>query len=177
MNSIQTMRESQFNKHDNVRQEIMKRVKILEVMKNQQRDEIAALLECKQMIQENAYRLADKHEDIMERQLRIQKKIDSTCRLVSLKLPTNTANEHEFTEHMKRLKAVVDKLTQEVCQIKMKHESQKKSLDKLSVQNEEDSANLPAKQEESIKEFMRDMMKQIQSLKSDVQNIYNVIEN
>lgn len=178
MNSIQTMRELQFKKHDNVRQEIMKRVRILEMMKNQQRDEIIALLEFKKVIQENAYRLADKHEDIIERQLRVQTKIDSTCsRLLSLKLPTNTVNEKEFFDRIKSLKVGVDKLSQDVCQIKIKHESQKKSSDKETMRTDEGTTSLPQKQEESIKEFMKDMMRQIQILKSDVQNIYNVIES
>jgi hypothetical protein len=179
MNSIQVMRENQFLKHDKVRQEIMKRVKILELMKNQQRDEISELLECKKTIQEKAYKLADKHEDIMERQIKIQKRINDICRLASLKLPTNSLQDREFLEQIKQLKVKVGRLDQDVTQIKAKQETQKKSLDKWNKNGENEascSTHLPPKQEETIKEFIGNMMKQIQALKLDVQKIHSVID-
>lgn len=187
MSSIQLMRANQFIKHDKVRQEIMKRVKILELMKNQQRDEISALLECKKTIQEKAYKLADKHEDIIERQCRLQKRINEVCRLASLKTPTNLAYEKEFSDHIRLLKVKVEKLDQDVIQIKAKHETQKKSLDKWNSNAAceklppppppSSSIHLPPKQEETIKDFIGDMMKQIQGLKSDVQRINNIIDH
>lgn len=181
LSSVQVMRENHFINHDKVRQEIIKRVKILELMKNQQRDEISSLLECKKVIQEKAYKLADRHEDIMERQCRLQKRINEISRLASLKMPT-ILHDKEFSEHIRHLKLKVEKLNQDVIQIKAKHEVQKKSLDKWNknVLGEKlsttPSTHLPPKQEETIKEFIGDMMKQIQELKSDVQNIHNIIE-
>lgn len=174
MNSIQIMRDKQFVKHDKVRQDIMKRIKILELMKNQQKDEIATLLESKEGIQEKAYRLADMHEEIMERQQKIQIRINENARLASLKMPSNATNENEFVEKIKRMHCVVNKLNQDVKQIKAKHEVQKKSLEKWNKLSED--TTLPPKQEETIKEFLSDMMRQIHSLKADVHKIHNVID-
>lgn len=176
MNSIQIMRDKQFIKHDKVRQEIMKRIKILELMKNQQKDEIVTLFESKEIIQEKAYKLADMHEEIMDRQQKIHKRINDVSRFASLKMPTNAMNENEFIDKIKRLKCIFDKLNQDVKQIKAKHEVQKKSLEKWNKLSD-DAINtaLPPKQEETIKEFVSDMMRQIQSLKNDVQKIHSVI--
>lgn len=56
--------------------EIIKRAKILELMKIQQKDEIVALLKNKEDIQNKAYKLADNHEEIIERQHELQKRIN-----------------------------------------------------------------------------------------------------
>lgn len=156
----------------------MKRVKILELMKSQQQDDISALLLSKKSIQENAYRVADMHEEILEKQIKLQKRINDVCLLASLKSPTNLSQEKEVFEQIKRLKITVSKLSQDVCQVKAKHENQKKSLEKWNNFGTDDknSTPLPPKQEESIKEFISDMMRQIQALKLDVQKVYNVID-
>lgn len=177
MNTIQVMRTKQFAKHDVVRQEISKRVKILELMKNQQKSEINQLFESKELIQEKAYKLADMHEDIMEKQQNLQRRIQDISRLASLKVPVLSANEKEFTETIKRYKTVVDKLATDVKQIKAKNEAQKNALENWNKSNEDFvRTSLPPKQEETIKDFLGDMMRQIQNLKSDVQKINSVVD-
>ncbi|XP_070498591.1 nuclear pore complex protein Nup88 [Chironomus tepperi] len=175
MNTLQIMREKQFARHDKVRQEISKRIKILELMKHQQKDEIAELLKSKEQIQEKAYKLADMHEDILEKQQNLQKRIQDISRLASLKVPAS--NEKEFIETIKKYKTIIDKLTTDVKQIKAKNEIQKKALDNWSKTNEENiKTSMPPKQEETIKEFLNDMMRQIQGLKTDVNRIHSVVD-
>lgn len=174
MNTLQIMREKQFSRHDMVRQEISKRTKILELMKHQQKDEIAELLKSKVQIQEKAYKLADMHEDILEKQQNLQKRIQDISRLASLKVPAS--NEKEFIETVKKYKGIIDKLTTDVKQVKDKNEKQKNAIENWNKTNEESiKTSLPPKQEETIKEFLNDMMRQIQGLKSDVQNIHSVV--
>ncbi|KAG5681118.1 hypothetical protein PVAND_010578 [Polypedilum vanderplanki] len=177
MNSIQIMRDKQFARHDKVRQELIKRIKILSLMKNQQKDEIALLFESKEQIQENAYKLADMHEDIIDRQQLLQKRIQDISRLSSLRLPAISSNEKEFADTIKKFKSCIDKLSQDVKQIKAKNEAQRKALESWSKSNDDFvKISLPPKQEETIKEFLSDMMRQIQGLKADVQKISNVID-
>lgn len=177
MNSIQIMRDKQFSRHDTVRQEIMKRIKILALMKNQQKDEISHLFATKEQIQEKAYKLADNHEDIMERQQKLQKRIQSVSRLAMLRLPAISSNEKDFADTIKKYKMAVDKLAQDVRQVKAKNDTQRSALENWSRSNEDYiKTSLPPKQEESIKEFLSDMMRQITSLKSDVQKIDSVID-
>lgn len=173
MSSIQLMRENQFQRHDEVRQEVAKRAKILEFMKNQQKDEIAQLFEDKKMVQEKAYKLADMHEDIMERQQNLQKRVQDVLRLASLLLPSG--NPAEFAEHIKRIKAKTEKLLQDVNQIKAKYNFQKQHIETLESSNEYSIKALPHKQEETIKEILVDMAKQIGNLQKDVQRVISVV--
>lgn len=176
MNSIQVMRDNQFKRHDQVRQDIAKRMKILELMKSQQKDEIAQLFEDKELIQERAYKLADMHEDIMERQQQIQKRVQDVLRIASLRLPSGNPNEKEFSDQMKRIKAKTDKLLQDVKQIKSKYELQKNQFEAWDIHSEESVKSLPPKQEETIKEILVDMTKQISGLTRDVQKINTIID-
>lgn len=175
MNTIQVIRENQFQRHDQVRQEIAKRAKILEFMKNQQKDEIEQLNEEKDAIQDKAYKLADTHEDIMEKQQALQKRVQDILRLVLLRLPSGNVHEKDFTVQIKNIKAKTDKLVQDVRQIKAKHEIQKKQLELIDLNNDSVKV-LPQKQEDTIKGALVNMTNQISNLTATVKNISSVIE-
>jgi len=175
INSMQVMRDNQFVKHDKVRQEIARRVKILEILKSQQSEEIGQLCEEKEQIQEKAYKLADKHEDIMERQQNLQKRVQDVLRLASLRLPPGSSGEKEFSDNIRRIKAKSDKLLQDVKQIKVKNETQKKQIESWSKSSEDCVRALPPKQENTIKEILTDMAKQIAQLQKDVQKVNGVV--
>lgn len=175
MNTIQVIRENQFQRHDQVRQEIAKRSKILEFMKNQQKDEIAQLNDEKDAIQDKAFKLADTHEDIMEKQQALQKRVQDILRLVLLRLPSGNVHEKDFTVQIKNIKARTDKLLQDVRQIKSKHEIQKKQFEMIDLTNDSVKA-LPQKQEETIKRVLVDMTSQICNLTTTVKNISAIIE-
>lgn len=174
MNSIQVMRD-QYKRHDKVRFEISKKCKILELMKNQQSDDISHLMGDKHLIEEKAYKLAEMHEDIMERQQSLQKRVQDILRLSMLRLPNAGAAEQEFTDHIKKIKSKVDKISQDVKQIKMKHESQKVQVESLDIANQKPIV-IPPKQEEAIKEILTEMTKNISTLTKDVQQLSAVVE-
>lgn len=176
MNSIQVMRDNQFKRHDQVRQEIDKRAKVLESLKNQQMNDIRQLVEAKELIHEKAYELADKHEDIMERQQDLQKRVYDILRLASIRLPSGNASEKEFIDQVKRIKLKVDKLLQDVKQIKSKNEIQKKQFESWENSSENTAKALPPRQEETIKEILVDMTKSISNLSKGVQKISSIID-
>lgn len=176
MNSIQVLRDNQFKRHDQVRQEIAKRVKVLECLKVQQIDDISQLIQDKELIHEKAYELADKHEDIMERQQNLQKRVQDALRIASIRLPSGNASEKDFMDQIKRIKSKVDKLLQDVKQIKSKNEIQKKQYESWENSNDNSIKALPPKQEETIKEILVDMTKQISNLTKDVQKISSIID-
>lgn len=175
MNSIQVMRENLFKRHDEVRQEIAKRAKILEFMKNQQKDEIAQLFDDKKMIQEKAYKLADMHEDIGDRQQILQKRVQDALRLASLRLPSGNSADKEFAEHVKRIKSKTEKLLLDVKQIKAKQGFQKQQFETFESSNEYSIKALPLKQEDTIKEILVDMTKHIGNLQKDVHSVISVV--
>lgn len=176
MNAMQVLRENNFPKHDKVRQEILKRMKILEVLKNQQKEEITQLFNDKEQIQEKAYKLADMHEDIMDKQNNLNKRIQDILRLATLRLPTGTSSEKEFTEQIKRIKSRADQLLQAVQQIKAKNEIQKTQFECWNELNEDAMKALPPKQEQTIKEILADMTSQIAPLTGDILKIKSILE-
>ena len=176
MNAMQVLRENNFPKHDKVRQEILKRMKILEVLKNQQREEITQLFNDREQIQEKAYKLADMHEDIMERQNNLNKRIQDILRLATLRLPAGTSSEKEFTDQIKRIKSRTDQLLQAVQQIKAKNEIQKTQFECWNETNEDSMKALPPKQEQTIKEILADMTSQIAPLTGDILRIKSILE-
>lgn len=176
LNAIQVMRKNQFKCHDQVRQEIAKRTKILKLMKIQQQDEIKQLSDEKEAIQEKAYGLADMHDNIMERQQDLQKRVQNILVLASLRLPSGNSSEKEFIEQVKRIKVKVDKLLQDVKQIKSKNETQKKQFEAGDIGSGDSIKALPPKQEEKIKDILVDMTRQISSLSTDVNSIMSIVD-
>lgn len=176
MNSIQVMRDNHFKRHDQVRQEIAKRVKILECLKLQQIEDVNRLIEDKEFIHEKAYELADKHEDIIERQQSLQKRVQDVHRLASVRLPSGNGSEKDFIDQVKKIKSKVDNLLQNVRQVKSKHENHKKQFEAWEFSNENSMKVLPSKQEETIKEILVDMTNQITNLSKDVQKITSIID-
>ncbi|CRK99463.1 CLUMA_CG012569, isoform A [Clunio marinus] len=176
MSTAQIIRDNQFKRHDQVRQEITKRVKILEFTKNQQREDITQLLESKEMIQEKAYKLADMHEDIMERQQNLQKRVQDVLRLASLCLPSGNSSEKEFVEQIKRINIETNKLLQDVKQIKAKHAIQRKQFEPWDNVTKNSIKALPPKQEETIQEILVDMTKQIAKLTKEVQKTHSIVD-
>lgn len=175
MNTIQVLRD-QYKRHDQVRQEVAKKCKILELLKRQQNDDIDQLLQDRDYIQEKALTLAEMHEDIMDRQQNLQKRVQDILRLALLRLPNAGAAEHEFTDQIKKIKSRVDKLYQDVKQVKSKHETQKTQLESLDITNQKPVV-IPPKQEEAIKEILSQMTKQISTITMDVQQLSSVVEN
>lgn len=176
MNGIQVLRENHLKHHDVVRQEITKRMKVLELMKNQQKIEIAQLLEDKELIQEKAYKLADMHEDIMESHQNLQTRVQDILRLASLRWPSGNSSDKEFAEQIKKMKLKTDKLLQDAKQIRAKNDFQKKQFDNWTIGHEDSIKSLPPKQEETIKEILIDITKQVTSLTKEVKKISSIID-
>lgn len=175
-NAIQVMRENQLKRHDQVRQEMAKRMKVLELMKNQQKDEITQLFEEKELIQEKAYKLADMHEDIMERQQNLQRRVQDILRLAQLRMPPGNSSEKEFMEQIKKIKSKTEKLLQDAKQIKAKNELQKKQFDDWVNIRDDSIKALPPKQEETIKEILVDIAKQVTSLTQDMEKLSSIVD-
>lgn len=74
LQATQVLREQHFTKHDKARQEIQKRVKVLQMLKEQQVREIQQLQSEKDKIRDKAERLAEVYEDIGEKQQQLYKR-------------------------------------------------------------------------------------------------------
>lgn len=74
--ATQIFREEHFKKHENIRKEIEKRVAALQMLKKHQSNELQRIIVMKQSMQENAERLAERYEDIKDKQEELTKRFN-----------------------------------------------------------------------------------------------------
>lgn len=168
LDAFQRLRDQYITKHDNVRQKLENRVKILRVLDKQQQQEVAELLEEKTKLRENAERLADKYEEINERQQALLNSLHEILRLVNLRMPTALVAERNFSEQINKLHAATKDLANNIAAAKKKMEKQQQ----LSVTDKPTkSLTLQPKQEAALKEIIADSNIQIDSLIKEVKRI------
>lgn len=122
--AFQVLRDQYIARHDKVKQEIEKRVKILQLLKEQQNQEIAQLLIDKHQIRNNAERLAEMYEEINDKQQNLFKQMHEIIRLVNLKLPRASLIEKNFGAQINKINTVTKELAHNITLTKKKMEKQ-----------------------------------------------------
>lgn len=154
--ATKTLHEQYIMKHDKVKQEIEKRVKILQSIKQQQQMELAQLEQDKNRIRNDAERLAEMYEEINDKQQDLFKRTQDIIRLANLKVPHGVASEKNFATQIEKTNEAVKNLANNIAMAKKKMEKQK-----LQIASESESTRrklvLPPKQETVIKEIITDM--------------------
>lgn len=105
------LREQYILKHEKVKQEIEKRVKILQLLKRQQEQEIAQMETDKIQIKNDAERLAEFYEEINDRQQVLFKRCQEIIRLINLRMPRGAIAEKNYAIQLERLESVVKNLS------------------------------------------------------------------
>lgn len=103
LHATHVLRDQRFPLHERVRQELEKRVKLLQLMGGQQRADIAQLQRDKDAVRSTAERLAERYEDIQERQLAVFRRAQQVARLVAAANPQSSAAETEFKQRVERI--------------------------------------------------------------------------
>lgn len=154
--ATQTLHDQYITKHDKVKLELEKRVKILQSIKDQQQQELTQLEADKNRIRNDAERLAEMFEEINDKQQDLFKRIQDIIRLANLKLPHGMAEEKNYAAQITKINEAVKNLVNNIAMAKNKMEKQK-----LQIASEKESTRkkliLPPKQENTIKEIMTDM--------------------
>lgn len=154
--ATKTLHEQYITKHDKVKQEIEKRVKLLQSLKQQQQIELAQLEQDKNQIRNDAERLAEMYEEINDKQQELFKRTQDIIRLATLKFPHGDVAEKNFGAQIDKINEAVKNLANNITMAKKKMENQK-----MQIASESDSTRrklvLPPKQETVIKEIITDM--------------------
>lgn len=154
--ATQTLREQYINKHDKVRQEIEKRVKILRLLKNQQEQEVNQMEVDKEQIKNDAERLAERYEEAYDRQQLLVRRTQEIIRLINLKVPGAAVAEKNFAMQLERLDAKVKDLANGLILSKKKLEKQELNIKSAKESNKKKFALQP-RQENNIKELIVDL--------------------
>lgn len=168
LNAFQRLRDQYISNHDKVRQKIENRVKILRVLDGQQRQEVAELLQEKDKLRENAERLADKYEEINDRQQTLLKNLHDILRLVNLRMPTAMVAERNFSEQINKIYAATKELASNVAAAKKKMEKQHHFA---AADQPPKAVTLMPKQEAAIKEIITETNGQIEAQMKEIKRI------
>lgn len=172
LDAFQRLRDQYITKHDNVRQKIEKHVKILRFIDGQQRQEVAELIQEKSKLRETAERLAEKYEEINDRQQIILKNLHEILRLVNLRMPTAMVAERNFSEQINKIHAATKDLANNVTTAKKKMEKQQHFV---SSDNPAKVLTLQPKQEAILKDVIGESNAQIDAQIKEIKRIKKVL--
>lgn len=168
LDAFQRLRDQYISKHDMVRQKLEKHVKILRLIDEQQRQEVAELVQEKEKLRENAEYLAEKYEEINDRQQVILKNLHEILRLVNLRMPTALVAERNFSEQINKIHTATKELANNVAAAKKKMEKQQQfaSTDKPAK-----TLTLQPRQEAVLKEIIGESNGQIEAQIKEIKRI------
>lgn len=157
MHATQVLREQYFLKHDRVRQEIEKRVKLLQLHKDQQQQDIRQLQLDKTQIRTNAERLAERYEDIQEKQQSLFRRAQEVVRLAMTSNPVTAAAELEFQQQIERINVMAKRLGENIAQSRRKIMNQENQVTSSKSSDRAKSVELHPRQEATIKGLMTEL--------------------
>ncbi|KAG9341448.1 hypothetical protein JZ751_019258 [Albula glossodonta] len=121
--ATQVFREEYILKQDMAREEMQRRVKLLNGQKKKQLEDLALCREEKKSLREAAERLADKYEDARYRQEAIMNSLRS-------QLPVLSDSEKDMRKELQTINDQLRHLGNGIKQVNMKKEYQKKQMEK-----------------------------------------------
>lgn len=157
MHAIEVLREQYFPKLSKVRAEIDKRVKHLQVLKEQQKQEIAQLQKEKDKVRANAERLAELYEDVSDKQQSLFKRAQEVVRLATLKTPDSAQRENDFQKQIEKINALTKTLSSNILIAKKKMEKQNIHVDQFKRENAKKTIVLQPKVEKTIMELLSEL--------------------
>lgn len=155
--SIHILRDQYFIRLDKAREEILKRLKLQQMLRQHQLQEVAQLQKEKEQIREKAERLAEIYEDSYERQQTLLKRSQEIIRLASSAMPHLSMGEKEFRTQIEKIHSLTKALTNKFEMIKKKMDGQRAQISQYQMENQMKKINLQPKTEATIKDTISDM--------------------
>lgn len=131
LHATQVLRDQYFPQHERVRQELEKRVKLLQLMRAQQRADIEQLLRDKEAVRSTAERLAERYEDIQESQLAVFRRAQQVARLVAAANPQSSAAETEFKQQVERIGVQAKRLAANIAAARRRMAGQEQQVEQF----------------------------------------------
>lgn len=173
--AVQVLKDQYFSRHEKARVEILKRVNILKRLKDQQQKEVSLLEMEKEKIRHNAEQLAEKYEDICDKQQVITRKCQELVNKANLFLPNNTVGDRDFIENVERINEATKRMQAAIEQAKKKINTQRLHITKFMQTGEQKKIELPPKQEKTIKEILSQITVEIDSQIKEIKRVNNIV--
>ncbi|XP_035289822.1 nucleoporin 88 [Anguilla anguilla] len=170
--ATQVFREEYILKQDLAREEMQRRVKLLNGQKKKQLEDLALCREDSKSLRESAERLASKYEDAKDQQEATMNRVKRVLSSLRSQLPVLSDSEKDMRKELQTINDQLRHLDNGIKQVNMKMEYQKKQMEKgasparasiaLSVHQKKCVQGVLKEQGEHI----ADMMKQIKDIKN-----------
>nr|XP_003702612.1 PREDICTED: nuclear pore complex protein Nup88 [Megachile rotundata] len=164
-------RKEHFAKHNNVREEIGKKVLALKVMKAHLLKELDTLIKTKKELQQNAERLAESYEDIKDEQEKLAQRAKEVLRLVNYKEPSMTPVEKAEAEELKKMEVKIGEMKIRLLELKKKSEQQAGYVENNEHNGKRKEIVFRGDQEKTIKNSLGHMAKDIKELIAEVKKL------
>ncbi|KAL0114541.1 hypothetical protein PUN28_011677 [Cardiocondyla obscurior] len=163
-------RTQHFVRHDKVREEISKKVRALKALKNHLLKELDTLTEIKNLKQ-TAERLAERYEDIKDKQEELASRAREVLRLVDYKEPSMTSVERAEAQELQKMKVKIEDMKIRLEQLKKKVPQQTMLTNGIETNGKGKEIVFTRNQEETTKENLYQMTKNIKNLSDQVKQI------
>ncbi|KAG7196705.1 hypothetical protein KM043_016035 [Ampulex compressa] len=164
-------RTEHFLRQDKVREEIGKKVRSLKALKTHLLKELDTLMETKKDLQQTAEHLAERYEDIKDKQEELARRAEEVLRLVNFKEPSMTAVERAETEELKKIDGKIHDMRVRLEQVKEKSTHQANHVGNIETNEKKKEIVFSNNQEETLKENLGQMSKDIKDLIAQVKKL------
>lgn len=132
--AAKVFREEYFKYYDKAREELEKRVKALQMLKTYQQEQIEKMTGEKLEIQQKAESLAEKYEDIKDKQDELSKRCEKLLIMVSQKKLEPSDAEKEFFKELQNAEEKVQRYTNSIEKLKTKKKYQEIHVSEVFLQ-------------------------------------------
>ncbi|XP_018374219.1 PREDICTED: nuclear pore complex protein Nup88 [Trachymyrmex cornetzi] len=164
-------RTQHFVRHDKVREEISKKVRALKALKSHLLKELDTLMETKKELRQTAERLAERYEDINDKQKELACRAEEVLRLVNYKEPLMTSIERAEAEELKKMDMKIHDMQIRLEQLKKKSAQQTVHTNGTEFNEKRKEIVFTHNQEKAAKENLCHMAKNIKNLVDQVKQI------
>ncbi|KAF5299810.1 hypothetical protein FQR65_LT09331 [Abscondita terminalis] len=154
-------REEHIKYYDKAREEIVKRLKVLQMLKTYQTGEVQKILKEKKNVQRKAEDLAEKYEDIKEKQEMLIKRCEKLLILVAQKKKEPSDAEIKFANDLKKAQERLQKFNAAITRMKNQSKYQEVQMENWRKDLVKKESGLASIQSQTIRTNLQDMTNQI----------------
>ncbi|XP_037931673.1 nuclear pore complex protein Nup88-like [Teleopsis dalmanni] len=161
--SKEVLKTEYIKKFEVARFEILKRVKILKLRKELEREEIENLLREREAIRDKAHRLSERFEEINEAQEDISKKLRDLIKRCYSDLPVSTLTNSDFKSQVEKIRDQVNVLNERLQKARNIYNKQNYHISKhMESKDYKGIQPLPDCKLDTIKEVITDLAKDVE---------------
>ncbi|XP_022109668.1 nuclear pore complex protein Nup88-like isoform X2 [Acanthaster planci] len=167
--ATKVLREEYISKQDLARDDIEKRVKILQQQKELQKTDLQDCNRLKEEIHNQAQQIAFRHDDALEKQQDLLERVGAALHALQGQLPVLSEAEQNLQKEMTDMEQKVEQLKDSLKKVKLKDEYRRKKMQELD--KKEQSPSLSQGQNRHLKTLLKEESDTIASLVKEIKNL------